>query len=166
MAQPAPSRRDLLKSSALTAGILGLGALPAAGQERPGPLAPPDKQPPDLKLPQPPGKVAKWAVVGLGHLALDEVLPAFRQCQRSRLVALVSGHRDKAEQVARAYNVDPKNLYGYDNFDAIRDNPDIDVVLDREAKVAEATVHADEQLDATGACLGLNATLSDFTFKP
>jgi hypothetical protein len=39
---------------------------------------------------------------------------------------------------------------------------DIDVTLDREAKVASAEVHSDEKLDATGACLGLNATIADF----
>jgi hypothetical protein len=38
---------------------------------------------------------------------------------------------------------------------------DIDVTLDREARVASADVHSDEKLDATGACLGLNATLTD-----
>lgn len=39
---------------------------------------------------------------------------------------------------------------------------EIDVTLDREARVATADVRSDEKLDATGACLGMNATLTDF----
>ncbi len=43
-------------------------------------------------------------------------------------VALVSGHRDKAEKVAAHYGIDPKNIYDYQSFDTIKDNPAIDVV--------------------------------------
>ncbi|WP_009961257.1 Gfo/Idh/MocA family protein [Verrucomicrobium spinosum] len=92
------------------------------------PLAPPDKQPPDLNLPVLPAKRMGWAVVGLGSLALEEILPAFARCETSRLVALVSGHRDKAEIVAKAYGVNPKSIYGYDNYDQLASNPEVDVV--------------------------------------
>src|SRR4051812_47170635 len=92
------------------------------------PLAPPDKQPPDLKVPEAPRTKAGWAIVGLGKLALEEVLPAFRLCERSRPVALVSGHADKAKQVARAYGIDEKNVYDYAGMDRLRDNPEVDVV--------------------------------------
>src|SRR5262245_31801776 len=46
------------------------------------PLAPPDKQPPDLRVPRKQSK-ARWAVVGLGRLAIDEVMPAFGEAERS-----------------------------------------------------------------------------------
>jgi predicted dehydrogenase len=118
------ARRYFLK---LAGAATVAAALPAIAQEN-KPLAPPDKQPPGLKVPQPPGRKAGWAVVGLGELALGEIMGAFGSCERSRPVALVSGHRDKAEKVAARYEVNPKNLYGYDNFDSIRDNPEIDVV--------------------------------------
>jgi predicted dehydrogenase len=118
------ARRHFLKA----AGAAALaGALPAIGQQN-KPLAPPDKQPPDLKVPQPSGRKAGWAIVGLGQLALGEIMPAFGLCERSRPVALVSGHRDKAEKVASHYRLNPKFIYGYDNFEAIADNPEIDVV--------------------------------------
>jgi predicted dehydrogenase len=111
------------------ASMAGLSlALPAMGEEKGVPLAPPDKQPPNLKVPQPPGKTAGWAIVGLGELALGEIMPAFGQCARSRPVALVSGHPDKATNVAEKYGVNPKALYNYQNFDSIKDNADIDIV--------------------------------------
>jgi predicted dehydrogenase len=43
-------------------------------------------------------------------------------------VALVSGHPDKANQQASRYGINPKNIYNYENFDTIKDNPEVDVV--------------------------------------
>lgn len=81
-----------------------------------------------LKVPDPPGKKLGWAVVGLGSLAINQILPAFSQCDKSRVVALVSGHRDKAEKLAARYNVNPKNIYNYQNYDSIKDNPEVDII--------------------------------------
>ncbi len=69
-----------------------------------------------------------FAVVGLGRLALEEVLPAFGEAKKSRLVALVSGTPDKAARVAAEYAVRPEAVYDYAGFDRIRDNPEIKVV--------------------------------------
>jgi len=69
-----------------------------------------------------------FAVVGLGRLALEEVLPAFGEAKKSRLVALVSGTPDKAARVAAEYGVRPEAVYDYAGFDRIRDNPEIKVV--------------------------------------
>src|SRR5688572_24390765 len=110
------------------AGMVGFSMLGGAARGQEVPLAPPDKQPPNLEVPKPPERTVGWAVVGLGELALGEVMPAFRECQLSRPAALVSGHRDKAEQVARVYGVDPKNIYNYDNYDKLRDNADVQAI--------------------------------------
>lgn len=64
--------------------------------EQPIPLAPPKKQQPKLPIPEPVPRKVGWAVVGLGALALEEVMPAFREARLSRPVALVSGHPEKA----------------------------------------------------------------------
>ena len=80
------------------------------------------------ELPRPPGRRVGWAVVGLGQFALNQILPAFAEARMSKLVALVSGSRDKAVSVAERYGVPTRNLYDYAGFDAIRDNPEIDVV--------------------------------------
>jgi predicted dehydrogenase len=44
------------------------------------------------------------------------------------VVALVSGHRDKAEKEAAKYKVPESSLYSYDDFDKIAANKDIDAV--------------------------------------
>ncbi|MGN6626866.1 MAG: Gfo/Idh/MocA family protein [Tepidisphaeraceae bacterium] len=134
------SDRDLTRRSLLMAGGAGIlaAALPtvgvspaAAATTRPAPatpLAPPDKQPPHLDVPQHPHQKLRWAIVGLGELALGEVLPAFAQSEHARVTALVSGHPDKARKVADYYGVDPKHLYTYDNYDAIAYDDQIDIV--------------------------------------
>ncbi len=68
------------------------------------------------------------AVVGLGHLALTQILPAFGSAKHVRLAALVSGERDKAQAIADQYGVRPAGLYDYSSFDRLRDNPDVDII--------------------------------------
>jgi predicted dehydrogenase len=69
-----------------------------------------------------------WAIVGLGSLSIHQILPAFAQCERSKVVALVSGHPDKANKLALRYGVNPKNIYTYQNYDSIKDNPEVDII--------------------------------------
>jgi len=85
-------------------------------------------QQPQLIVPEPPGKKLAWAIVGLGNLAIHQILPAFAQCEKSKVVALVSGHPDKANKLALRYGVNPKNIYNYENYDSIKDNPEVDVI--------------------------------------
>ena len=78
---------------------------------------------------QPPAeKTVGFALVGIGTLSMGQLLPAFAKCRFARPVALVSGHADKAGQQASKYGIDPKNIYNYENFDSIKDNPAVDVV--------------------------------------
>ena len=81
-----------------------------------------------LVVPDPPGKKLGWAIVGLGSLAINQILPAFSQCEKSKVVALVSGHPDKANKLALRYGVSPKNIYNYQNYDSIKDNPEVDII--------------------------------------
>jgi predicted dehydrogenase len=81
-----------------------------------------------LIVPDPPGKKIGWAIVGLGSLAIHEILPAFSKCEKSKVAALVSGHRDKAEKLALRYDVDAKNIYNYQNYDSIKNNPEVDII--------------------------------------
>ncbi len=92
------------------------------------PLAPPDRQPPGLKVPEPVVRKVGWAVVGLGELALGEILPAFRGCERSRVVALVSGHADKARKVAAVHGVPPSAIHDYSNYEQLADNPAVEAI--------------------------------------
>src|SRR5580698_6065310 len=78
--------------------------------------------------PEPPGKKAGYAIVGLGNLAIHQILPAFCGCEKSKVVALVSGHPEKAAALAARYGVNPKAIYNYQNYDTLRDNPEVDII--------------------------------------
>ena len=80
------------------------------------------------RVPDPPGKKLGWAIVGLGSLAINQILPAFARCEKSKVVAFVSGHPDKANKLALRYGVDAKNIYNYQNYDSIKDNPEVDII--------------------------------------
>jgi len=81
-----------------------------------------------LIVPEPPGRKLGWAIVGLGSLAINQILPAFAKAEKSKVVALVSGHPDKANKLALRYGVSPKNIYDYRNYDSIKNNPEVDVI--------------------------------------
>ncbi len=139
---PPLTRRSLVGST--TVGLAGLGLLGQAQAAEPEPAAlrgvvrgdqvnlPPLENPADQsgKVPQldPFGKRLGIAVVGLGRLALTEILPGFAQSRHVRVTALVSGERDKALVVAAQYAVPEKNIYDYSNFDALKNNRDVDIV--------------------------------------
>jgi glucose-fructose oxidoreductase len=132
-----PLRRGLLLSGVGLAGA-ALGAPALAGQQQGGPpnstpvppvpTRPSARPMPKLEqpLPEPAGGRVGWAVVGLGKFALGEIMPAFGDCRLSKPVALVSGSPGKARDVGGRYGV--TRFYDYRNFDAIRDDPAIDVV--------------------------------------
>lgn len=95
-----------------------LKALDAPSEVKPGPVPAPTN----------PNRRIGFALVGLGHLTLEEILPAFGSSKNCKPVALVSGDAAKAAQVADQYGIPAKNIYNYQNFDSIKDNPEIDVV--------------------------------------
>jgi predicted dehydrogenase len=92
-------------------------------------------------------KKAGFALVGIGNLSMGQLLPAFAKCKTARPVALVSGHLDKAKQQAEKYGIDSKNIYHYENFDSIKDNPDVDVVY----VVLPNSMHAEYTIRAAQA---------------
>jgi predicted dehydrogenase len=69
-----------------------------------------------------------YCMVGLGRISMQHFMPALKSSKMGRLTALVSGHRDKAEKMAAEYGLPVKNIYSYDNYDAIIGNKDIDAV--------------------------------------
>src|SRR6185436_12492294 len=113
-----PSRRSFLAtgSSALLAAPLVGAAFPAVAQV------------PDFPLPELPGKKLGYAIVGLGQLAVNQILPALQKSKKSKAVALVSGRPEKARHLAQVFGVDPKAIYNYENYEDMAKNPAIDVV--------------------------------------
>ena len=78
--------------------------------------------------PMPPDQRVGFAIVGLGRLSLEQILPAFAASLKARPVALVSGSPDKMRTVAQQYGIAPASCYSYEDFDRIRDNPAIKAV--------------------------------------
>ena len=113
------SRRGFLQAAAATVAAATTDPLvPAAAVA----------QVPQIKLPGLPGKQVGFALVGLGSLAINQLMPAFARCQQAKLTAFVSGTPDKARHLAQLHGLDPRNIYSYDTFERIADNPAVDVV--------------------------------------
>jgi predicted dehydrogenase len=69
-----------------------------------------------------------YCIVGLGRISLGHFMPGCLDGKKSRVVALVSGHRDKALKTAAQYKVPEASIYSYEEYDKIADNKDIDAV--------------------------------------
>ena len=91
-------------------------------------ISAPSQVEPTLANPDPVAKRLGIAVVGIGRLTLEQIMPGFGQSRHARVTALVSGDPAKARTVAAQYGVPEANLYDYAGFDRLRDNPDVDAV--------------------------------------
>jgi predicted dehydrogenase len=91
-------------------------------------LAASEKESSDVPAPRAPEDRVGIAVVGLGRLALEQIMPAFAECKLCRPVALVSGDRAKATSIARRYGLPERNLYDYKSFDRLVDNDQVQIV--------------------------------------
>ena len=139
---PLPSRRHFLQSAtALTAAALGpttahsqqpsstpslpdpasyvdlpqIHAPTDAPEHAPGPFSAPDKR-------------IGFAIVGLGRLSINQILPAFGKSKYCKPVALVSGSPDKATRIAAQYSIKPSSIYTYANYEQLASNPDVQVI--------------------------------------
>ncbi len=95
------------------------------------------------------GPMLKVAIMGLGGYA-GRVAEAMQDCKRAKITGLISGTPSKITEWSAKYNVPKKNCYNYENFDAIKNNPDIDAVYvitpnglhkDQSIRVAKAGKH-------------------------
>ncbi|MGF7148612.1 glucose-fructose oxidoreductase [Sphingomonas zeicaulis] len=74
------------------------------------------------------GRPLGYAIVGLGQYGLKTIIPQFVNCAHSRLAAVVSGDPAKAARVVAEHGLPKTAIYSYENFDSIRNNPDVDIV--------------------------------------
>ena len=72
-------------------------------------------------------KILRVAIMGLGSYG-TRVAEAMQDCKRAKLVGVISGTPSKIAMWQSKYGIPAKNCYNYENFDAIKDNPDIDAV--------------------------------------
>jgi predicted dehydrogenase len=76
-----------------------------------------------------PEKKVGFALVGIGSLTSGQLIPALRTMTKyCKCVAFVTGHREKNLPVSAQFGIKPEHVYSYENFDTIKDNPEIDVV--------------------------------------
>lgn len=68
------------------------------------------------------------ALVGLGYYSTDLLAPALEKTENCYLAGIVTGTPSKAAVWKTKYKIPEKNIYDYDTFDSIADNPDIDVI--------------------------------------
>ena len=68
-----------------------------------------------------------YCIIGLGRIA-DHFMRGIQATGNSKVTALVSGHREKAEMIAAQYGVPKSSIYNYENMDQMRDNHSIDAV--------------------------------------
>lgn len=87
-----------------------------------------DQKESQVPTPFPPDQRIGYAIVGLGHLSLQEILPALNTCKKSKLAALVSGSPEKMKKVAAQYGIKPESCYSYETYDQIKNNKEVDVI--------------------------------------
>lgn len=68
------------------------------------------------------------ALVGLGYYSTDLLAPGLQLTKHCYLAGIVTGSPEKAERWKKQYNIPDKNIYNYDNFESLANNPAIDVV--------------------------------------
>lgn len=125
---PTATRRTVL--GALGAGLVAGGVGKAFAAEFPAPPSGLGARPyPDLLRPLAKGRRKfGYAIVGLGKYAINQILPAFAECQYAKVTALVSGDPAKAQRIADQYDIGKDHIYTYENFDKIAQDPEVDAV--------------------------------------
>ena len=69
-----------------------------------------------------------FAIVGLGALALEEILPAFAQSKYSKPVALVSGDREKALKIGAQYGIGETHITDYAHYERLGQLPAVEAI--------------------------------------
>src|SRR6187431_2973406 len=87
------------------------------------------------------------ALVGLGGYAGGQLAPALLQTRNCYLAGIVTGTPSKIPVWKEKYNIPDKNIYNYETFDSIKDNPDIDIVY----VVLPNSMHAEYTIRAAKA---------------
>ncbi len=87
------------------------------------------------------------ALVGLGNYSTTQLAPALQECQDCYLAGIVTGTPSKAEEWSKKYNIPEKNIYNYENYDELANNPDIDIIY----VVLPNSMHAEYTIRAAKA---------------
>jgi glucose-fructose oxidoreductase len=117
------------------------------------------------------------ALVGLGYYSQDLLAPALQMTEKCYLAGIVTGTPAKAEKWKAQYKLLDKNIYNYQNFDQIANNPDIDVVyvvlppsmhreyVERAAKAGKHVFCEKPMAPSVSDCLAMIKTCADNKVK-
>lgn len=122
------SRRKFSKEILLGAGTVALGTW-------------------NCKTEETPPKKLGVALVGLGTYSEYQLAPALVDTKHCKLTAIVTGTPAKEKAWAAKYGLKPESIYNYQNFDKIKDNPEVDIVY----VVLPNSMHADFSIRAARA---------------
>jgi glucose-fructose oxidoreductase len=100
----------------------------------------------NILLPQKKEKLGV-ALVGLGYYSTDLLAPALKLTTNCELKGIVTGTPAKAEKWKQQHGLLDKNIYNYQDFDKIANNPDIDIVY----VVLPPSMHAEYSIRAAKA---------------
>jgi len=129
MPQNQPPRRDFLRYvgtlAALSTPALAAGAAEKDKVEFP-PIYDKSEKPERTEPPADPREARIGiAIVGLGRIAVNEMLPALSQCRHARPAALVTGDRAKGLKIARQYNIPDSAVLDYRDYDKLASMPEV-----------------------------------------
>lgn len=108
------TRRNFLQKISIATAALPLAALPEIAQAE--------------NKTKYEGRKLRVVLCGLGSYATNQLLPGLQKSQMCELVGIVTGTPAKKEAWMAKHNLLEKNCYNYENFDQIKNNPDIDAV--------------------------------------
>lgn len=109
--KPAASRRDVLIRSTTTLAAIAAGRVLA--QPAPAPAE---------------GRKVGYAIVGIGKLSKEQILPAMQVCKLSKPAAFVTGHPAENKPLAEKYGIPADRVYTYEQFETLKDSPDVQAV--------------------------------------
>jgi predicted dehydrogenase len=87
------------------------------------------------------------ALVGLGNYSTGQLGPALLETKLCKLSGIVTGTPEKEGIWADEYGIPESNIYNYDNYDEIADNPEIDIIY----VVLPNSMHAEYSIRAARA---------------
>jgi predicted dehydrogenase len=136
MMLPDSSRRTFLRSAAAVGALASTGF---AQQSAPKPNEQNDVQLSQIHGPSeqnekapgpslPEDRRVGFAIVGLGRLSLNQILPAFGSSEYCKPVALVSGDRAKALKIAAQYGIKESSIYDYAGYEQLAKNSEVKVI--------------------------------------
>ena len=102
---------------------------------------------PALRAAEASGKPLGLALCGLGNYSNGELSPALLETKNVKLVAVITGTREKGVKLAKLHGFDEANIYSYEEWDKVAANKAIDIVY----VVTPPGIHAQNVIAAFGA---------------